>query len=107
MNPLDLSALVPPTRWECPRCTLRDVTREPGVHSRFHPCAGMGGLSMPMVREGERVRVTVNEREDYLRGEDALTADGRPVMSVTTEHPDGHTDVAVYAPTAYLSGENS
>lgn len=99
--PVDLSSLVPVTRWECPNCNTRDVTRESAPHSRMHPCAGLGGLTAPMVREGERVKVVVNEREDYIGDADVQLANGRPVMNVTTEHPDGRTDVAVYAPTAY------
>lgn len=102
--PLDLSGLVPVTRWECSSCTFRDVTREAAPHSRFHPCAGHGGLTMPMVREGDRVKVSLTERADYLNGEDVPLVDGTPYMNVTTEHADGRTDVAVFAPTAYIDG---
>ena len=60
----------------------------------------MGGLSVPLIEEGMRVNVTVNEREDYVAG-DAVQVDGnnRPVMSITTEREDG-IDCAVYAPSA-------
>lgn len=97
----DLSTLAPVVRWDCPRCTQRAVTREAQPHSRMHDCAGLGGLSAPMRREGELVKITVNEREDYIAGEDVQYANGRPVMNVVTEYPDGRTDVAVYAPTAH------
>lgn len=92
------------TCWECPRCTFRDTTREAQPHTRMHACSGLGGLSAPMVREGERVKVVVNEREDYIGAEDVQLADGRPVMNVSTERPDGSNDLVVYAPTAYGSG---
>lgn len=95
---------VPVTRWECPRCNFRDVTREAKPHTRFHSCSGMGGFTAPMVREGERVRLVVNEREDYVGTEDVQLADGRPVMNISTERPDGSNDLAVYLPTAYGSG---
>lgn len=96
----DLSALVPVTRWACPSCTTTDVTRQAGPHTRFHSCPALG-LTAPLVAEGERVKVTVNRPDDYVRGELVQTdTDGRPVMNVVTEHWDGRTDCAVYAPTA-------
>jgi hypothetical protein len=101
--PIDL--VLPRQVWCCPNCTFRDVTREAHPHTRFHACSGLGGLTAPMVREGDRVHVVVNEREDYVGTEDVQYADGRPIQSITTEHPDGHTDVAVYAPTAHLVGK--
>jgi hypothetical protein len=96
---------VPERRWECPNCELTDVTREVQPHTRFHACAGLKGFTAPMVPAGSKVRVTANEREDYLGSEDVrLDADGRPIMSITTEYPDGHTDLAVFAPTAHANG---
>lgn len=102
---VDLAALVPVTRWHCRACNVTDVTREAAPHSRFHPCAGMGGLTMPMLREGEDAKVVAAVREDYVGGEDVqYDGSGRPVSAFVTEHADGHTDVAVCAPTAYASG---
>lgn len=66
---------------------------------RFHNCSGMSGLTMPMLREGESAKVTVNEREDYIGDEDVQLVDGRPIMNTTVTRDDGE-DVAVYAPTA-------
>lgn len=101
---IDLSALLPVVRWECHNCTFTDVTREARPHSRMHACAGLGGLTAPMVREGERVKVEVREREDYIGGEDVQRdGEGRPIMSVVTTRDDG-IDVAVYAPTAHNRG---
>lgn len=101
----DLANLVPVTRWECRSCAFRDVSREAQPHSRFHNCAGFGGLSMPMLREGDDSRLLVHEREDYIGREPVQYADGRPVMNAITEYGDGHTDCAVFAPTAYLAGD--
>lgn len=95
---IDLSLLVAPIVWVCQRCNLRDVNRDPTP--RFHHCSSMGGLTMPMLREGERAKVTVNEREDYIGAEDVQLAGGRPVMNVTVVRDDGE-DVAVFAPTAH------
>jgi hypothetical protein len=103
---LDLAGLVPVVRWHCGSCSFRDVTREAQPHSRFHDCAAFGGLSMPMLREGDDARVTIRRPEGYVGHEDVqLDGDGRPVMSAVTEYGDGHTDCAVFAPTAYLHGE--
>lgn len=93
---------VPVTRWECPNCDLKQATKEARPHTRFHACAGLAGLTAPMVREGERVKVTAREREDYIGAEDVqYDTDGRPVAQVVTERPDGSTDVIVFAPTAH------
>lgn len=70
------------------------------MHTQFHSCSGMGGLTMPMVREGERAEVVVNEREDYIGRENVTLVGGIPVMSVTTNRDNGQ-DVAVYPPTAF------
>jgi len=36
--------------------------------------------------------------------DDVALLNGRPVMSITTEYADGHTDLAVLAPTATAQG---
>jgi hypothetical protein len=87
-------------RWECPSCDLTDVTRTPGPHSRFHNCAGLAGMSVPMVPAGTRAVHRAVEREDYIGAENIQTdADGRPIMAVRTVRDDGE-DCTVYAPTA-------
>jgi len=92
---------VPERRWECPNCPAIDVTREAQPHSRFHNCAGLAGLSAPMVPAGTRAKVEAVEREDYIGSEDVqYDGDGRPVMAVVTTRDDGN-DVTVYAPTAH------
>ena len=92
-------------RWECPNCTVTDVTHEAEPHSRFHDCAGLKGLTAPMVPAGTRAKVEALEREDYVGQESVvLDGDGMPVMSVRTTRDDG-TDVAVFAPTATAQGE--
>lgn len=94
--------LAPPERrWECPNCDHIDVTCEVQPHSRFHNCAGLAGLSAPMVPAGTRAKVEAREREDYIAGEDVqYDGNGRPIMAVVTTRDDGN-DVAVYAPTAH------
>lgn len=90
--------------WICEKCPT--TTRKPRRldAQEFHNCPGMGGLSYPMIEEGSRVKVTVNEREDYIGKEDVqLDGNGRPVMNVIIEREDG-TDCAVYAPVANTHG---
>lgn len=91
------------TRWCCPNCNQLDVTYESRPHSRFHNCAGMRGLSAPMVEAGVRCKVEANERDDYI-GDEIVTVDsaGRPIMNVVTTRDDG-TDCAVYAPCATVT----
>lgn len=90
----------PVTRWHCPSCGALDTTRQHGPHTRMHVCAGLKGLTAPMVPEGVAAVHRANEREDFVRDELVATDDtGRPVMSVTTTRDDGE-DVTVYAPTA-------
>lgn len=93
----------PERRWECPNCSKQDVTHEVAPHSRFHACAGLAGLTAPMVPAGTRAKVEAVEREDYIGGEDVqVDGNGRPIMAVVTTRDEGN-DVAVYAPTAYGS----
>src|SRR5678810_1035478 len=92
-------------RWECPNCTLTDVTYEVEVHTRFHNCPGLKGLTAPMVPEGTKCKVTANEREDYVGNDTVQTDDeGRPIMSIVTEREDGH-DCAVLAPMVGIKSE--
>ena len=87
-------------RWECPNCPATDVTREAEPHTRFHACAGLKGLTAPMVPAGTRAKVEAIERGDYLNGDHVTRdGDGRPVMAVETTRDDGN-DVAVFAPCA-------
>lgn len=92
--------------WSCPNCKFTDVTHEKRPHTRMHACAGLKGLTAPMVETGTRVKVTAVEREDYVGNEQVQTdAEGRPVMAVVTEREDGSNDVAVFAPTATGKGD--
>ena len=97
--------LQPEQRWECPNCTLRDVTHEAQAHTRMHTCRGLKGLTAPMVPAGTRCKVEAREREDYV-GKQLVTTDGdnRPVMSVETTRDDGN-DLIVFAPCATVGGK--
>jgi hypothetical protein len=91
--------------WYCPNCGLRDQTREPRPHSRFHVCPRLRGLTAPMLPVGVAAKVEARDREDYA-GREVLTKDenGRPVMSVVTTRDDG-TDAIVFAPLAQVRAD--
>jgi len=89
----------PEQRWTCGNCSDTAVTH--GQPNRFHRCRGLAGILAPMVRDGQRSRVVVLEREDYIGSEIVqYDGNGRPVMAVSTEHWDGSNDLIVKAPTA-------
>lgn len=90
----------PEQHWVCPNCSVTDVTHEVQVHTRMHLCAGLKGLTAPMVPEGTDCKVEAVVREDYV-GKDIpqLDGDGMPMMAVVTTREDGQ-DCAVLAPTA-------
>lgn len=84
--------------WECPNCSLTDRTRPlPPNSSHMHDCAGLHGLTAPMVLLGTDCKVVAVERGDYLRGETQRTGEnGTPYMAVETIHADGHNDLHVF-----------
>lgn len=87
--------------WVCPNgCPTSDVTYRADVHQQLHPCLSMGGLTVPLVEQGSRVKVSVHEREDFLGNEIVTTDDaGRPIMAVSITRDDGE-DRVVFAPLA-------
>jgi len=86
--------------WECPNCDLKDKTTEQKVHSRFHSCKGLKGLTAPMVPANTKCKVEAIERGDYIGREiTRKDGDGRPIMSVITTRDDGQ-DCTVFAPQA-------
>jgi hypothetical protein len=94
-------------RWACPSCDTTYVTHQPGVHYPTHPCKGFSGLSTPFVEvfghelKKNSVRHRVVEREDYIKHEKVfISPDGRPLMALLTERPDGSNDAQIFAPTA-------
>lgn len=88
-------------RWCCPNCPALDITREARPHVRYHICPAQGGMTVPMVPEGIKAKVSRQEREDYIGKEIVQTdANGRPVMTITVERDDGVTNTLAFAPTA-------
>ncbi len=102
----DIPILNPRKEWDCPNCETEDVTEVAQPHTRMHACAGMRGLTLPMVEKARRpagkrsVRVSPVLREDYVGKEKGLVYndEGQPIMAAVTEYGDGSNDVAVFAP---------
>ena len=95
---------VPFEDWYCPAgcgAAERVPALRPGA-SRFHTCARLHMLTVPLVRTGTDCTVKAIEREDYLSGELQATGDnGKVYMAVEVTHADGHTDRAVNAGLAH------
>lgn len=91
----------PSVYWECPNCTQRATSNAP-QQVPFHACRGLHGFNVALVPEGSRSHVRAVHREDYVGNEESLTydSDGRPVMAIVTERPDGSNDCVVLPPTA-------
>lgn len=88
-----------PHLWTCPNCTRRAASQSVAP-APMHPCRGMAGLTVPLIRDGTKAKIEAVEREDYVGRELVQTdGEGRPVMSVVTTRDDGQ-DVTVYAPCA-------
>ena len=93
--------------WSCPNCTVEDRTSDARAQP-FHRCAGLAGLTAPLVAAGTRCKVTAHEREDYIGTElvQLTPVDGkaRPIAQIRTERDDGQ-DCVVLAPTARVRAE--
>lgn len=99
--------LNPEQHWVCPNCNFKSVTHEAEIHTRYHDCRGMKGLSVPMIQAGVKAKVKSVEREDYIGQEEVqYDGDGRPVMKVIVEREDGY-DTTVYAPMATAGGKTN
>ncbi len=97
-----MPALLDATKhWHCPACRLEHVTVEPKPHTPFHPCPALSGLTAPFIEKGDTAVHKLMVREDNVGFDNGIQyVDGRPIMSLVTEHADGHTDCTIYAPTA-------
>lgn len=95
----------PPRQWVCPNCLEGDTTPW-DTPNRFHNCRALAGITAPMVPAGSGSRVRVVEREDYVGNSDVqYDGNGRPIMSIITDRPDGSNDCIALADTAHLRGE--
>lgn len=88
----------PVRNWYCPNCKKTEQTKEYRPHTRYHTCPKLRYLSAPMLDQGTKAKVVLNEREDYV-GDDVPQVDperGRPIMNITTTRDDGQ-DAIVFA----------
>jgi len=111
MRPMNEPMLLNPERhWECVSCGRQLKTIDHRVTTPLHPCASFNGLEVPYteVPPGQEklakhtARHVLREREDYVGQErGVLMVNGRAVMAMATERPDGSNDLRVFAPMAY------
>lgn len=85
--------------WKCPSCLVTDRTQRADVHTQFHNCAALNGVSIPMAEvlsldDAPAARQVTVDRED-----------GPGIASVRTERSDGSNDVTVFAQPATVSME--
>lgn len=101
--------LLDPTKhWECLSCGVQKVTKTPQIITPLHPCKAHNGLEVPFTEvppgqsglKKHAGRHVIREREDYIGAEVVQYHEGRPIMSLVTERPDGSNDARVYAPAA-------
>ena len=85
--------------WVCPSCSFELRLTSPKTPS--HACPALAGLEVFLAQKGIGARHRVVEREDYVGTEEVQTdGEGRPVMAVYVDRPDGSNDCTMYAPTA-------
>jgi hypothetical protein len=100
--------LDPEKHWECASCGRQLKTVDYRITTPLHPCPTLNGLEVPYteVPRGQAelrrhsARHVLRERDDYIGTEIVRLHNGRPIMSLSTERPDGSNDLRVYAPTA-------
>lgn len=101
-----IALIEPPIRnWYCPNCGFTDTTKEARPHTRYHTCPKLRFLSAPLLQTTIKAKVELNEREDFVNGEQVFLDPERqrPVMNIITTRDEG-TDAIVFAPTATLRG---
>jgi len=91
--------------YSCPNCAAEQMLPVVAAGAHMHQCAGLSGLTAPLIASELDVKVETVERGDFVGAEHGITYDteGRPVQSVVTTHADGSNDTAVFAPTATAS----
>lgn len=81
--------------WTCPNCDVRDQTKP--LPNRLHNCAGLHGLTAPLVRAGVSCKVEAVEFGDYVGKAQGVRYDerGKPIQWVKTTRDDGQ-DATVF-----------
>ena len=81
----------PPMYWKCPSCGKEDVTERTDVHTQFHECQALGGVSIPLVN------VRSLDQKPKARQVAVQSEYGYNTAAVRTERSDGSNDVTVFA----------
>lgn len=89
-----------PQLWYCPKCDAGARTVD--EKQPMHPCRGLAGLMVPLVRQGVKADLRAVEREDYVgKSLVQVDANGRPIMAVKTVRDEGE-DCTVFPDTATI-----
>ena len=92
----DILLEAPIRNWKCPSCLTEDRTQRADVHTQFHNCPALNGVSIPLV-EVKHLDEKVHARQVVVQRED-----GPQVASIRTERSDGSNDCTVFAETATI-----
>lgn len=84
--------------WKCPSCDKVDRTQRSDVHTQFHDCPALGGVSIPLV-EVQDLDDKVKARQVSVQSEY-----GYETASIRTERIDGSNDVTVFPRPAVATG---
>lgn len=82
--------------WECPACYKQDRTQRADVHTQFHECPAMGGVSIPLAE------VRAFDEKARARQVAVQSEYGYETASIRTERMDGSNDVTVFPRPAVL-----
>ena len=87
-----IPVLEAPVRWwKCPSCGATDRTQRADVHTQFHGCPALGGVSIPLAE--------VDDLDDKPAARQVIVASefDHGMASVRTEREDGSNDLTVFA----------
>lgn len=101
-----IGSMQPPygmSEYSCSRCTVRALVADAASGSPMHQCAGVAGMTVPLVPAGARSDVRMFAREDYVGTEDVQRDAEGHVWAAVRVTTDDAEHVAVYAPTAHAA----
>jgi len=91
--------------WKCPACSKQDVTQRSDVHTQFHECPALGGVTVPLV-EVRDLDDKVQARQVTVFAEDYVGNALDNKVAVRTERLDGSNDVTVFPQPAVATGSS-
>ena len=96
-----IPVLEAPVRWwKCPSCGAEDRTQRPDVHTQFHGCPALGGVTIPLVE--------VRHLEDKVKARQLVVQSeyDHGISSIRTERIDGSNDTTVFPRPAQITASS-